>query len=182
MAAPAALVTPTPMRLPRGPFAYGFTKHGVYVTGKPVRVLISPFKAEGATVQTIQHWVGHPELLSDAQIARTAALAWCAQKHAGTYGTEFNPATGRPAPRIAMAVKREMEAQGWTYKSPEERAAARRAFSARNRFIRRQRVEWYQWATRVEEMFPAMRDALREKVVAPPAVRHIPVSITTPPR
>jgi len=102
------------------------TPRGIVMT-RPLRLMSAPFAKEGAALQETQPWVGRPDLLSPAQIARTAALASAARAARGTYGTVFNPATGRMMPAIAGRVAETISGR----LSPEARiAAARRAAEA----------------------------------------------------
>jgi hypothetical protein len=119
-----ALVTPRGIVLPR-----------------PLRLMMSPFAAEGVAVQQTQTWVGRPDLLSPAQIARTRALTEAARAARGTYGVVTNPATGRPMPAIAAKVRDTISGR----LSPEERIARRRAAAAKYREAERARPSYLAW-------------------------------------
>lgn len=105
---------------------------------RPLRLMVSPFKREMVALQTAQHWVGNPAALSPAQIRRTVALTSAATAARGTFGTVFNPATGRMMPAIAAKVRDTITGKI----SPEERIARRRAVAAAYREERRKRPEY----------------------------------------
>ena len=113
------------------------TPRGVALV-RPLRLMVSPFKKEMVALQTAQPWVGNPAALSPAQIRRTVALTSAATAARGTFGTVFNPATGRMMPAIAAKVRETITGKI----GPEERITRRRAAAARYAEARRRRPEY----------------------------------------
>jgi hypothetical protein len=113
------------------------TPRGIVLT-RPLRLMVSPFRKEGVALQSCQPWVGNPAALSPDQIRRTAALIKAATAAKGTFGTVYNPATGRMMPAIAAKVRDTIEGK----LTPETRIAHRRAFAERYRKSKRVRAEY----------------------------------------
>jgi hypothetical protein len=125
------------------------TPRGI-VLARPLRLMVSPFRKEGVALQTCQPWVGNPAALSPAQIKRTAALIKAAVAAKGTYGTVYNPKTGRMMPAIAAKVRDTIEGK----LTPEERIAHRRMFSERYRKEKRVRAEYQAYLTMLKAIAP----------------------------
>jgi len=113
------------------------TPRGIVLV-RPLRLLMSPFAKEGVAMQVTQPWVGRPDLLSPAQIARTKALITAAKAAAGTFGVVFNPATGKMMPAIAGKVRDTISGK----LAPAERLEHRRASAKAYRARRRERPEY----------------------------------------
>ncbi len=113
------------------------TPRGIVLV-RPLRLMMSPFAKEGVALQTTQPWVGHPERLSPSQIDRTKALIEAAKGAKGTYGTVYNPKTGKMMPAIAKKVQETIRGK----LTPEEKIKRRREFAARYREARRKRPEY----------------------------------------
>jgi len=113
------------------------TPRGIVLV-RPLRLMMSPFSPHDVALQTTQPWVGHPERLSPAQIKRTKALIDAAKAAKGTYGTVFNPATGKMMPAIAAKVRDTITGK----LTPEERIKRRREAAKRYREKRRKRPEY----------------------------------------
>jgi len=120
------------------------TPRGIVLV-RPLRLMMSPFSKYGVAMQTTQPWVGHPEKLSDAQIARTKALISAAKAAAGTFGTVLNPATGKMMPAIAAKVRDTITGK----LTPEERVRRRREFAKRYREKKRTRPEYLAYLARL---------------------------------
>jgi len=112
---------------------------------RPLRLMTSPFKKEGVALQITQPWVGDPSKLSDTQIARTKALITAAKAAVGTFGTVFNPATGRMMPNIAAKVRDTITGK----LTPETRLEHRRASAKRYREAKRARPEYLAYLARL---------------------------------
>lgn len=92
-------------------------------------------------MQASQPWVGRPDLLSPKQIARTKALTDAARAAKGTYGTVFNPATGRMMPALAGKVAETISGK----LSPAERVSRARAAAAAYRARKRATAAYRKW-------------------------------------
>jgi hypothetical protein len=120
------------------------TPRGIVLV-RPLRLMMSPFAKEGVALQTTQPWVGDPSKLSPKQIARTKALITAAKGAAGTYGTVYNPATGKMMPAIAAKVRDTIEGK----LSPTERVEHRRAAAKAYRERKRARPEYISFLARL---------------------------------
>jgi hypothetical protein len=120
------------------------TPRGI-VLERGLRLMMSPFHKLGVAMQTVQPWVGDPSKLSDKQIERTKALIEAAKAAAGTYGTVYNPRTGRMMPAIAAKVQEKVTGK----LTPEEKVKRRREASKAYREKKRKRPEYLAYLARV---------------------------------
>jgi hypothetical protein len=122
------------------------TPRGIVLV-RPLRLLMSPFSKYGVAMQTTQPWVGDPSKLSLDQVKRTKALITAARAAAGTFGTVYNPATGKMMPAIAAKVRDTITGK----LTPAERLEHRRAFAKRYREAKRKRPEYLAYLLLLEK-------------------------------
>jgi hypothetical protein len=101
------------------------TPRGI-VLERPLRLMVSPFSPYGTAMQEAQPWTTNLMSLSKKQMDRIKALVEAAKAAKGTYGTVFNPRTGRLMPAIAAEVAARISGK----LTPEERLKRRREAAA----------------------------------------------------